>query len=93
LFCHGCGGRFSVRRYCILYYLFIVIAAGSFFRRHKKAPRDFTPPLSLLNPFMGLTRKLRKFCQLLPTGLSQYEILLPSHRRKILHPRDSPAHR
>ena len=59
-----------------LCYLFIIFAAANFFRRQNTAPRDFTPPLSLLKPVHGLDpdayENFASFCH---QEYPQYEIL------------------
>jgi len=59
-----------------LCYLFIMFAAGIFFRRHNTAPRNFTPPLSLLKPVHGLDPEAyENFASFCHQDYPQYEIL------------------
>jgi ceramide glucosyltransferase len=57
-------------------YLLIIFAARSFFRRHNAAPRDFTPPMSILKPVHGLdTDAYENFATFCRLDYPQYEIL------------------
>ena len=58
------------------YYLGVIIAARRFFNRPEQAPRDFTPPVSVLKPVQGLDldayENYSSFCR---QNYPQYEIV------------------
>ena len=57
-------------------YLLIIFAARKFFRRQNAAPRDFTPPISLLKPIHGLDPEAyENFASFCHQNYPQYEIL------------------
>jgi ceramide glucosyltransferase len=59
-----------------LCYFLIIFAVRGFFRRHRAAPRDFTPPASLLKPVHGLDHEAyENFASFCHQDYPQYEIL------------------
>ena len=57
-------------------YLLIILAAANFFRRQRAAPRDFTPPVSVLKPVHGLdTDAYENFASFCRQNYPQYEVL------------------
>jgi ceramide glucosyltransferase len=59
-----------------LSYVFIIFAARGFFRRHNAAPRDFTPPVSVLKPVSGLEPDVyENFASFCRQDYPQYEVL------------------
>ena len=59
-----------------LYYVVVIIAARSFFRRVNPGPRDFTPPVSVLKPVHGLEHEAyENFASFCHQDYPQYEIL------------------
>jgi ceramide glucosyltransferase len=59
-----------------LWYFLVILTARSFFRRHNGAPRDFTPPASILKPVRGLEHEAyENFASFCRQDYPQYEIL------------------
>jgi ceramide glucosyltransferase len=59
-----------------LSYLLVIFSARRFFRRQRRAPRDFTPPLSVLKPAYGLEPEAyENFASFCRQDYPQYEVL------------------
>src|SRR5260370_16948527 len=57
-------------------YLLLVAVAGLRFRRRRKSPADFTPPVSLLKPLQGAEPGLREYLEgFFQLDYPEYEIL------------------
>jgi len=71
-----------------LSYLIIIFAARSFFRRRNAAPRDFTPPVSVLKPVYGLEPEAyENFASFCRQDYSEYEVLFG-----VTNPQDAATH-
>lgn len=59
-----------------IFYLLVLFASRSFYRRQNATPRDFTPPVSLLKPVHGLDPEAyENFASFCRQDFPQYEIL------------------
>jgi ceramide glucosyltransferase len=60
----------------LISYVYITFAARSFFRRQRAAPRDFTPPVSVLKPVYGLEPEpYENFASFCRQDYPEYEVL------------------
>jgi ceramide glucosyltransferase len=60
----------------LLFYGFVIFAARRFFRRHSSAPRDFTPPISVLKPAWGMDPEAyENFASFCRQDYPEYEVL------------------